>query len=184
LAQVTANLKKQDLSGRKADLWHYRELLPVKDPANIVTLGEGMTPLLRLKRLGLQVGMPNLYLKDKDVIPTGTLKARGVAVEVSRAKALGGFLVLQAVYETGGCAVAVAYSDLLEAEARLAASEGAFIRPEEASNLHAAMVLREKGWIKSEERVVPLNTGSGLKYPETVTVEPCVLNPEDDLPPL
>ncbi|MCG8375914.1 MAG: threonine synthase, partial [Chlorobiales bacterium] len=364
LDQVSANLSKGDLPGRTADLWRYRELLPVKDRTNIVTLGEGLTPILRLKNLGPKVGLNNLYLKDEGIIPTGTFKARGAAVGVSRAKelgvevlamptngnagaawaaycapagirsvivmprdappiprgecaitgaelylvnglisdagkivaravaehgwfdastlkepyriegkktmglelaeqfgwempevilyptgggvgiigiykallelkemgwvsgrlprlvavqatgcapivrayeqrakesvfwdnaqtcafgitvpkALGDFLVLEAIYETGGCAVAVEDSDILKAEAMLAAAEGTFICPEGASNLYAAMVLREQGWIKPDERVVLLNTGSGLKYPETVLAEPPLLQPGDTLP--
>ncbi|KKK80165.1 hypothetical protein LCGC14_2826230, partial [marine sediment metagenome] len=70
----------------------------------------------------------------------------------------------------------------LKASAWLARTEGTFICPEGAANLSAAMKLRESGWIKSDERVVLLNTGSGLKYPETVTVTPPVLLPGDKLP--
>jgi threonine synthase len=77
------------LKDRAPTLWRYRELLPVKEEKNIICLGEGMTPLLPLKNLGPQLGMPNLYLKDEGIIPTGTFKARGAAVGVSRAKELG-----------------------------------------------------------------------------------------------
>ncbi len=61
----------------------------VKNEKNIVCLGEGMTPLLHLKNLGKDVNIPNLYLKDEGVIPTGTFKARGAAVGVSMARELG-----------------------------------------------------------------------------------------------
>ena len=71
---------------------------------------------------------------------------------------------------------------LLEASALLARAERSFICPEGAADLSAAMKLRESGWIKSDEHVVLLNTGSGLKYPETVTVTPPVLLPGDKLP--
>jgi len=89
LEKIASVLKKEDLSGRAPDLWRYRELLPVKLPENIVNLGEGMTPLLKLNRLGAETGLENLYLKDEGIIPTGTFKARGAAVGVSRAKELG-----------------------------------------------------------------------------------------------
>jgi len=364
LSKVCAVFKKEMLKDRKPTLWRYRELLPVKKEANIVCLGEGMTPLLPLKNLGPQLDMPNLFMKDEGIIPTGTFKARGAAVGVSRAKelgvkvlamptngnagaawavycaparikavivmpedappiprgecaiagatlylvnglisdagkivaqavadhgwfdastlkepyriegkktmgfelaeqfnwdmpdvilyptgggvgiigiykalmelkgigwvegklprlvsvqstgcapivkafeekrshsdfwedaktcafgitvpkALGDFLVLDAVYKTDGCALAVSDDEILKASALLARTEGTFICPEGAANLSAAIKLRDSGWIKSNERVVLLNTGSGLKYPETVTVRPPVLQPGDQLP--
>ena len=363
LDKVKSAMSKDELKNRPADLWRYQELLPVKDPANIITLGEGMTPLLKLKNLGPKLGVDNLYLKDEGIIPTGTFKARGAAVGVSRArelgvevlamptngnagaawavycaqagirsvivmpqdappiprgecaiagadlylvnglisdagkivaravaefgwfdastlkepyriegkktmgleiveqmnwempdvilyptgggvgiigiykalnelkemgwisgklprlvavqatgcapivkafergakesvfwdnaqtcafgitvpKALGDFLVLEAIYETGGTAIAVEDSDIIKAENLLASTEGAFICPEGAANLHAAMVLKDQGWIKPEEKVVLLNTGSGLKYPETVESNPPLLQPDDNI---
>lgn len=364
--KVAAAFSKSDLTGRPADLWRYRELLPVRDEANIVNLGEGMTPLLKLNNLGPEINMPNLYLKDEGIIPTGTFKARGAAVGVSRAKelgievlamptngnagaawaaycapagikavivmpadappiprgecaitgaslylvnglisdagrivgkavadygwfdastlkepyriegkktmglelaeqfnwelpevilyptgggvgiigiykallelkeigwlpaearlprlvavqatgcapiikawqegktesefwndaqtlafgitvpkALGDFLVLDAIYKTEGCAVAVEDEDILKASQLLASREGTFICPEGAACLTAAMKLCDEGWIKPDERVVLLNTGSGLKYPETVISNPPLLQPGDVLP--
>ncbi|MEJ6103297.1 pyridoxal-phosphate dependent enzyme, partial [Aeromonas salmonicida] len=78
-----------DLLGRPATLWRYHELLPVRDPAQVVTLGEGLTPLLPLRALGKQVGIPDLWMKDESIIPTGSFKARGAAVGISRARELG-----------------------------------------------------------------------------------------------
>jgi threonine synthase len=74
---------------RQADLWRYRELLPVGDDASVTTLGEGWTPLLPAPRFGASVGVPRLLLKDEGLVPTGSFKARGAAVGVSRAKELG-----------------------------------------------------------------------------------------------
>lgn len=363
LDRIGKALSRKDLQNRRTDLWRYREMLPVRDPANIVSLGEGMTPLLRLGKLGAEVGIPNLYLKDEGIIPTGTFKARGAAVGVSRAKelgvkvlamptngnagaawaaycaragiravivmpedappiprgecavsgatlylvkglisdagkivaqavadyglfdastlkepyriegkktmgleiaeqfgwelpdvilyptgggvgiigiykalqelqeigwidckmprlvgvqstgcapivkaweekmpesvfwenaqtlafgitvpkALGDFLVLEAIYKTDGCAVAVDDADILEAERLLASREGTFVCPEGAATLSAAMHLAGQGWISPEEKVVLLNTGSGLKYPETVQITPPVLEPGDKI---
>lgn len=361
--KISTVLKKEDLCKRKPDLWRYLELLPVKHHENIVNLGEGMTPLLKLNRLGAEVGLENLYLKDEGIIPTGTFKARGAAVGVSRAKelgvnilamptngnagaawavyaaaagiksvivmpedappiprgecaisgadlylvdglisdagkivsravkeyswfdastlkepyriegkktmgleiaeqfdwklpdviiyptgggvgiigiykafqelhemgwigdrmprlvavqstgcapiikaweegksvsefwpdaktlafgitvpkALGDFLVLEAIYKTNGCAVAVTDEKIIEAENMLASREGTFVCPEGAATLSAALKLRDTGWIGSDESVVLLNTGSGLKYPETVQIEPKVLAVDDHL---
>ncbi len=70
-------------------LWRYAPLLPLRDPAHAVTLGEGMTPLLSTPRLGRRLGCDRLYVKDESANPTGTFKARGMAVAVSMACELG-----------------------------------------------------------------------------------------------
>ncbi len=82
-------LSPADLVSREPSLWRYHELLPVSGPANVVTLGEGMTPLLPLPRLGERIGVPGLLMKDEGTIPGGSFKSRGAAVGVSRAKELG-----------------------------------------------------------------------------------------------
>lgn len=79
----------QDIAARPADLWRYRELLPVRDAGNVVTLGEGMTPILPLRSYGARIGVPRLLVKDEGLLPTGSFKARGAAVGVSRAHELG-----------------------------------------------------------------------------------------------
>jgi threonine synthase len=89
LDQVSATVKPADFADRAPDLWRYHELLPVRDPAHVVTLGEGMTPLLTLPRHGARLGVPGLRIKDEGLIPTGAFKARGAAVGVSRAVELG-----------------------------------------------------------------------------------------------
>ena len=70
-------------------LWRYAPLLPLREPCNLVTLGEGLTPLLETPRLGERIGSRNLLIKDESANPTGTFKARGMAVAVSMAKELG-----------------------------------------------------------------------------------------------
>jgi threonine synthase len=364
LEKVGETMSKEAVASRPPDLWRYRELLPVVSEENIVTMGEGMTPLLKLDRMGREIGMTNLYMKDEGIIPSGTFKARGAAVGVSRAKelgvetlamptngnaggawalycakagleavivmpkdapviprsecaiggaslflvdglisdagkivgqavkehqwydastlkepyriegkktmgleiaeqfgwempdvilyptgggvgvigifkalnelkemgwiegdlprlvavqatgcapivrawkagakesefwddaqtcafgitvpkAIGDFLVLEAVYETNGCAIAITDEDTLDAESRLATIEGAFVCPEGAACLAATEQLLAEGWLKSDEQVVILNTGCGIKYPETVNSSPPLLQPGDALP--
>ncbi len=364
LEKVKKTFVKESLNFRNPDLWRYRELLPLRKEENIVSLGEGMTPLVKLDRLGTEFGLSNLYVKDEGIIPTGTFKARGAAVGVSRAKelginviamptagnaggawstycaaagikavivmpkdaqeinrkecaitgaslylvngiineagkivaravadygwfdgatlkepyriegkktmgfeiaeqlgwtvpdvilyptgggvgiiaiykalkelqaigwigeklprlvsvqssecapipkaweagkkeceywtgsltripglrvpkALGDFLVLEAIYGTDGCAVALPDKEILKSQKMLAAKEGLFICPEGAATVGAAAKLVQSGWIKPEETVVLLNTGSGLKYPETVQIDAPVLEPNDRLP--
>ena len=108
--------------------------------------------------------------------------ARTLAFGITVPKAIGDFLVLDAIYKTGGCAVAVDDSEILKAGGLLAAREGTFVCPEGAATLSAAMHLARGGWIKPEEKVVLLNTGSGLKYPETVQMALPLLDPGDKLP--
>jgi len=364
LKKVKRTFRKKALVSRGESLWRYRELLPVNKEENIVSLGEGMTPLIHLKKSGPKLGVNHLYLKDEGLIPTGTFKARGATVGVSRAKelgikvlamptngnaggswaaycakagikaiivmpqdapminrkevaitgaelylvnglisdagkivgraiaeygwydastlkepyriegkktmgleiaeqlgwevpdviiyptgggvgiigiykglkelqeigwigekmprlvsvqstgcapvvraweekksestfwensntiafglnvpkALGDFLVLQAIYETDGCAVAVGDDEILRAQQMLAREEGMFCCPEGAATLSAAIQLIKSNWIKPNEKVVLLNTGTGLKYPETVHTEPPLLQPGDRLP--
>ncbi|MBQ1051773.1 threonine synthase [Micromonospora sp. C51] len=74
---------------RAADLWRYRELLPVADPRHVTTLGEGWTPMLRAPAYGADIGVDDLLVKDEGLTPTGSFKARGAAVGVSRARELG-----------------------------------------------------------------------------------------------
>jgi len=108
--------------------------------------------------------------------------AKTLAFGITVPKALGDFLVLEAIYATDGCAVAVEDKDILKAQQMLAVREGIFVCPEGAATLTAAIDLTRSGWIKSEDKVVLLNTGTGLKYPETVQTEPPLLKPDDNLP--
>jgi threonine synthase len=76
------------IASRPADLWRYRELLPVSE-ADVTTFGEGWTPMLPAHRYGEAIGVPRLLVKDEGLLPTGSFKARGAAVGVSRARELG-----------------------------------------------------------------------------------------------
>ncbi len=89
LDRVRATVTPKDLTGRTNSLWRYRELLPVEHDRNIVTLGEGMTPLLDCPRLARHLGVARLLIKDESQLPTGSFKSRGMAVAVSMAKELG-----------------------------------------------------------------------------------------------
>jgi threonine synthase len=365
LERVRAGVTREEIAARPPDLWRFHEVLPVRDPAHVTTLGEGMTPLLPMPSYGAAIGVPRLLMKDEGLIPTGTFKARGAAVGVSRArelgvravamptngnagaawsvyaaraglgslvvmpvdapeitrrecvvsgaelylvdglinhagalvkaaveersgclevstlkepyriegkktmgyeiaeqlgwqvpdvilypagggvgligihkamkelqelgwvggklprlvavqaqgcppivdafdagldestlvegthtiafglnvpKALGDFLVLRAVRETGGTAIAVSDDSILAELGHLAASEGVWICPEGAACLAAARELRESGWIAEREQVVVLNTGTGLVYPETVPVDVPVLPRDGKVP--
>ncbi|MFZ0544772.1 MAG: threonine synthase [Candidatus Promineifilaceae bacterium] len=88
-AAASQQLDKEQFHQRPAGLWRFRELLPVRDPQFIVTLGEGGRPILSLKNIGRKLGLNNLYLKDEGSNPTGSFKALGLTVAVSRALELG-----------------------------------------------------------------------------------------------
>ena len=89
LDALQAGLDKEILARRPADLWRYREFLPVRRTENIVSLGEEATPLIPLQRIGAQVGAEQVLVKDEGRLPTGSFKARGLALAVSMAKELG-----------------------------------------------------------------------------------------------
>lgn len=80
---------KARIKTRAPNLWRYRELLPVRSMAGIVSFGEGFTPLYPLTRLGRRLGLRRLFIKDESTNPGGTFKARGAAVALSRARELG-----------------------------------------------------------------------------------------------
>ncbi|MGG1291739.1 threonine synthase [Bacillus smithii] len=354
LNEVKSAIKKEDLKLREQSLWRYHELLPVKREENVVSLGEGMTPIIHMKRLGEKIQIPNLYIKDEGIIPTGSFKTRGASVGVSKAKELGvkqlamptngnagaawalysaragikativmpldapnitrkevyisggdlrlvdglisdagkivgqlvkekgvydastlkepyriegkktmgyeifeqlnweapdvilyptgggvgiigiyksilelielgwisaeklprlvavqaancapivkawkerktesefwenastkafginvpkplgDFLILESLYKTNGCAIAVSEAEISQAQKEVAELEGNFICPEGAATFAAAKQLRQQQWISEDEKVVCLNTGQGIKYPETVEID-------------
>lgn len=366
LDRLKDNWKPSDITGRRTDLWRYHELLPVLDEGNIVSLGEGMTPLISMESLGEDMDIPNLLMKDEGIIPTGTFKSRGAAMGVSKAKeldvkelamptngnagaawslyssraniaativmpvyapeikrvecvssganlhlvkglisdagkivaetvdkyqlydvstlkepyriegkktmgleileqlnweipdvilyptgggvgligiykavkelqqlgwiskdklprlvavqsagcapivkaweenakesdfwedsetiafginvpkALGDFLVLEALYDTGGCAVAVDDDQITEELRKVSEKEGAFICPEGAATFAAARKLRKDNWIREDEKVIALNTGTGLKYPHTIKVDVPVIEKDSSIEP-
>jgi threonine synthase len=357
LPAAAAHVTPADFRGRVPSLWRYHELLPVQAAEMIVTMGEGMTPVVPLPRLAAAWGLGELLMKDEGLLPTGTFKARGAAVGVSRArelgvqriamptngnagaawalyaaragldslivmpvdapeitraecdiagarlylveglisdagaisatavasqgytdtstlkepyrlegkktmglelfeqlgwrvpdvilyptgggvgligiykallecqemgwlgarmprlvavqasgcapivrawaegasesrpwdnaatiafgvtvpKPLGDFLILDALRKTGGCAIAVDDDQILDAQGRLAAAEGAFICPEGAACFAALEQLRKDEWVTSDDEVVVFNTGAGIKYPQTVSVHAPVI---------
>lgn len=89
LEAVRAAVSAKDLLGRAPTLWRYRELLPLPAGAAPVTLGEGMSPLLACERLGRELGLDQLLIKDEAQLPTGSFKSRGMTMAVSMAAHFG-----------------------------------------------------------------------------------------------
>ncbi len=89
LAAAALEMRPGHLALREPSLWRYREVLPLTDAGQRVSLGEGFTPLLEAPRLGVRLGLPRLLVKEEAGNPTGSFKARGLAMAVSMARLLG-----------------------------------------------------------------------------------------------
>ena len=107
LPAVARALTKEMLRDREPTLWRYRELLPVTDNQQIISLGEGMSPLLACPRLGQQLGLSDLWIKDESQLPTGSFKSRGMALAITMAHGFGVKRVaLPSAGNAGGAAAA------------------------------------------------------------------------------
>ena len=80
---------RETLRGRVPNMWRYRELMPLLDGEEPITLGEGFTPLVHARALGATIGLDRLYIKDESLNPTNSFKARGQAAAITRAKYIG-----------------------------------------------------------------------------------------------
>jgi threonine synthase len=89
LNSARAHLDRGQLKTRPKGMWRWHELLPVFETQNIVTLGEGDTPLLKIPQAGNRLGLPNLFVKDESGNPTASFKARGLSAAISKAKEFG-----------------------------------------------------------------------------------------------
>ena len=109
---------KQSLPGRDANMWRYRELMPLFDGEQPLTLGEGWTPLIHTRRLGETLGLERLFVKDESLNPTNSFKARGLSAAVTRAALLGARVL--SVPSAGNAANAMAaYAAAAGIEARV-----------------------------------------------------------------
>jgi threonine synthase len=118
LDRVRRALRREDLLNREKTLWRYREVLPVRDDRYVLSLGEGFTPLHRAARLAKEIGFENILIKDEGNNPSGSFKARGLAVAVARAVELGARSFSIPSAGNAGCALA-AYAALAGAEAHV-----------------------------------------------------------------
>jgi len=155
---VRATLTKEALSSRPMDLWRWRELLPVRQTSNIVSLGENATPLIPLPRTAKRLGGAQLLAKDEGRLPTASFKARGLVMAVSMAKELG---VTQVAMPTNGNAGAA-----LAAYAAVAGMESVIFCPADTPEVNVreiaaqgARVYRVNGYIDDCGAIV----GQGVK---------------------
>ena len=160
LRRVAGKRWRNRLASRPPSLWRYREVLPVTQEASVVSLGEGLTPLIHAQRLGERLGLANLYLKDESLNPTGSFKARGLAVAVSMARELGiKKLAIPSAGNAGGA---------LAAYAARAGLQAAVFMPEDtplANRLECALLGAEvvlvPGSIKDSARAMRERTADG-----------------------
>ena len=103
---VRGALTRDALASRPRDLWRWRELLPVRQAANVVSLGESETPIVPLDRVGAGLGLNSLLVKDEGRLPTGSFKARGLVMAVSLAKELGVTRIAMPTNGNAGAALA------------------------------------------------------------------------------
>ncbi|MCH7925543.1 MAG: pyridoxal-phosphate dependent enzyme [Planctomycetes bacterium] len=116
LAAIGQAVTREEIAAREPTLWRYRELLPLPDNAEPVTLGEGMTPLLPARSLGKDLGLTDLWIKDESQLPTGSFKSRGLAMLVTMAKHFGlTRLAIPTAGNAGGALAAYAARAGLEA---------------------------------------------------------------------
>jgi threonine synthase len=152
------------------------------EPRLVAVQAAGCAPVVRAHEAGAAETEPWPVTASEPgsaaAAPGGPTIAFGLTVPAP----LGGFLVLDAIRSSGGTAVAVPDAELLAAQAQLARAEGTWICPEGAAAVAAVARLRESGWITETDQVVVLNTGAGLKYPETIRADLRLLGEGSPIP--
>ena len=162
LEKASRDLDRDAFRVRPRGMWRWHELLPVQNEKNRISLGEGDTPLMTLPRLGEEIGLRHLYVKDESLNPTGSFKARGLSAAVSKAKELGiKKIIIPTAGNAGGAMAAYAARSGLQAciympkdtplanieESRIAGAQVILIDGliSEAAGM-AGVKAREEGW--------------------------------------
>jgi threonine synthase len=153
LDSIAQTWDRSSLAAREPSMWRYAELLPIIDTANIVSLGESTTPLISAKRLGDQFGLQALWVKDESRLPTGSFKARGLAMATSKAKELG--LTKLAIPSAGNAATALSiYAAHAGLEANIFMPQDAPAFNRETCQLAGANVTLVDGLITDAGKIV------------------------------
>ncbi|KRE40253.1 threonine synthase [Knoellia sp. Soil729] len=171
LTALRDELTPADIASRPSNLWRYHELLPVRDPRFVRGFDEGMTPMFGLPRLGEAIGVPRLLVKDEAPLPTGSFKARGAAVGVSRAAELG---VRRLAMPTNGNAGAAwaAYCARSGIEATVVMPTDAPTITRSEAALAGASVTLVNGLISDAGRMVGELVGRGGVFDASTLKEP------------
>lgn len=171
LSRIAAEVDRSALRGRLPTLWRYWELLPVLHEENIISLGEGMTPLLHAVRLGEGLGgAKHIWIKDESQIPTGTFKARGLAMAVSKAKELG--ITQIAVPSAGNAAGALAaYGARAGMEVHIFMPEDAPDINKKESQITGAHVYLVEGLISDAAKALHQHISAGKSWFDVSTLK-------------
>jgi threonine synthase len=160
LATIARDVARDEIARREASMWRYHELLPIREPRHVLTLGEGMTPLLAAPRLappGMD-GDVRLLVKDEGQNPTGSFKARGMAAAVSRAFELGVKGVVTPTAGNAGAAMA-AYAARANLPAYVVAPQDAPEACIQQARLYGAEIELIPGLISDAGRVAATVAG-------------------------
>lgn len=153
LDAIRGAVKPADLPARPSTMWRYHELLPNRSMEDVVTLGEGMSPLLDCRRLGESLGVPGLMVKDESQLPTGSFKSRGLCMAITMAKQFGvERIAIPTAGNAGGAAAAYAARAGLEAFVFMPADTPAINQYE--CELAGAHTFRVNGLIDACGRIV------------------------------
>ncbi|HUK07023.1 MAG TPA: threonine synthase [Stellaceae bacterium] len=171
LERAARTLRREAMDGRPRTIWRYHEVLPVRSPDQIISLGEGMTPLLSAPRLGARLGLMNLMIKDEGINPTGSFKARGLSVAVSMARSLGAKrLAIPSAGNAGGAMAAYAARAGLEAHVFVPADAPASNVAE--CLLAGAKVTRVRGFLNDCAAIVAQGAARGEWFELSTFKEP------------
>lgn len=165
------HLTRAALADRPQDMWRYREILPVRRPANVVSLGEGATPILRLPGMGARHGAAELLVKDEGRLPTGSFKARGVGMAVSMAKEFGIKKIAMPTNGNAGAALA-AYGARAGIETIIFCPEDTPEINVRETAMHGARVYRVNGLIDDCGRIVGEGAAAGHWFDLSTLKEP------------
>lgn len=157
LVDYADSLDKEQIASRPRGMWRWHELLPVKNHEFCLTLGEGDTALLPVPRIAAELGIGSVFVKDEGGNPTGTFKARGLAVAVSRAKELGAkALSIPTAGNAGGALAAYAARAEMEAHVFMPADAPLVYQVEVA--VHGGELVLVDGLIDEAGRQAALQT--------------------------
>ncbi|MCH3965142.1 MAG: threonine synthase [Clostridium sp.] len=153
LDKIRKNINKDVFKTRRKGIFRFRELLPIKEGKNMVTMGEGDTPVIKIKKLGKKIGAENLYIKDEGLNPTGTFKARGAAVGVSKAKELGIKTIAMSTSGNAGSAWS-AYSARAGIKLVVVMSDDAAVLAKKQAFVYGSKTYLVKGLISDADKII------------------------------
>jgi threonine synthase len=167
--EAARSWRRASLAAREPTMWRYRELMPIFDGEAPVTLGEGWTPLIRAARLGAELGVPRLFVKDESLNPTNSFKARGLSAAVTRALYLGATIL--SVPSAGNAANALAaYAAAAGLKARVFMPKDVKLPFIRECELYGAVVTLVDGLITDAGRIAA-ETGRPLGWYDMSTLK-------------